>query len=372
MTTPAVADPADSPLSRMVRETPTDYWNDSCAVAELEYAVARGATGATSNPSIVLEVLRKEQGFWLPRIRAIADEHPTWTETQVTWAVIEEMAVRGAGSLAPVFRREGGRKGRLSLQTDPRNYPDAERMLEQGLRFASLAPNMQVKFPATRAGIEAIERATAAGVNINATVSFTVPQAVAVAEAVERGLDAFAALGGDPTTISPVCTLMIGRLDDWMRVLVERDSVAVDPDALDWAGIAVFKRARGLFRERRYRTRLLAAAFRHRLHWTELVGGDVILTMPHPWQVRFGQSGIQPVDRIDVPVAPALVDDLLERIPDFARAYEPDGLVTEEFDAYGATARTLRGFIKSYHDLVGAIRDEILPDPDLRPAARSR
>ena len=269
--------------------------------------------------------------------------------------------------LEPVFRAEGGRKGRLSLQTDPANYRNADRMLEQGMRFASLAPNIQVKFPATSAGLEAIERATAAGVNINATVSFTVAQALAVAEAVERGLDARAASGGDISAMSPVCTMMIGRLDDWMRVLVERDAIAIHPDALDWAGIAAFKRAFGLYRERGYRTRLLAAAYRHRLHWTELVGGDVILTMPHAWQVRFNASGIVPAPRIDEPVDPDLIGELTSRIPDFSRAYEPDGLSVAEFDSYGATVRTLRGFIKSYHDLVGAVRDVMLPDPDIRP-----
>ena len=49
----------DSPLLRMTQETPTQYWNDSCAVDELTYAVERGATGATSNPSIVLDVMKK-------------------------------------------------------------------------------------------------------------------------------------------------------------------------------------------------------------------------------------------------------------------------------------------------------------------------
>ena len=146
------------------------------------------------------------------------------------------MAVRGAGVLEPVFVREAGRKGRLSVQTNPANYPNMERMLEQGVRFASLAPNIQVKFPATRAGIRAIELATAAGVSINATVCFTVAQAIAVAEAVERGLDTLAAAGSDPASVTPVCTIMVGRLDDWMRVLVERDEIAVHPDALNWAG----------------------------------------------------------------------------------------------------------------------------------------
>jgi transaldolase len=276
------------------------------------------------------------------------------------------MAVRGAERLEPVFRREAGRKGRLSIQTDPTRYRDADRMLAQGRRFADLAPNMQVKFPATRAGIDAIERATAAGVNVNATVSFSVAQAVAVAEAVERGLDARVAGGEDIAGMTPVCTIMIGRLDDWMKVLADRDSIAVEPAALDWAGIAVFKHAYRLFGERGYRTRLLAAAYRHRLHWTELVGGDVVLTMPHAWQVRFEGSGIAPTSRIDVPVDPAIVAELRERLPDFGRAYEPDGLAIDAFDGFGPTVRTLRGFIGSYHELIAAVRDVMLPDPDAR------
>jgi transaldolase len=225
---------------------------------------------------------------------------------------------------------------------------------------------MQVKFPATRAGLAAIEAATADGISINATVSFTVSQALAVAEAVERGLARFEAGGGDPGTVRPVCTLMVGRLDDWLRLLTERDDVAVDPDALNWAGIAAFKRAYALYGERRYQTRLLAAAYRHRLHWTELAGGDIVMTMTHAWQVRFNASGITPEPRIEVPVAPRIVDELLTRFPDFARAYEPDGLAVDEFDRYGATARTLRGFIASYHDLIGAVREIVLPNPDVR------
>ena len=357
----------DSPLLRTTQGSPTDYWNDSCAVDELTYAIERGATGATSNPSIVLEVMKKERAHWVPRVRELAAAHPAWTEIELTWAIVEEMAVRGAAILAPVFEREGGRKGRLSLQTNPANYPDADRMVEQAVRFAGLAPNIQVKFPATAAGISAIEEATFRGVNINATVSFSVPQAVAAAEAVERGLARRDAAGRDVASMAPVITIMVGRLDDWMKVLVERDDIALHPDAPNWAGIAVFKRAYRIFRERGYRARLLAAAYRHRLHWTELVGGDVILTLPYAWQVRFNASGITPLPRIDEPVDEAILADLLSRIPDFRRAYEPDGMLPSEFASYGASVRTLRGFIKSYHDLTGAIRDIVLPDPDLRP-----
>lgn len=357
----------DSPLARMTRATPTQYWNDSCAVAELEYAVERGATGATSNPSIVLEVLKKEAGHWLPRVHELAASRPTATELDLTWAIVEEMAVRGAAVLQPVFEARHGAAGRLSLQINPANHRDPERMVEQAVRFHGLAPNIQVKFPCTAAGLVGMEEATARGISINSTVSFTVPQAIAAAEAVERGLARRRAAGEDTTTMSPIVTIMIGRLDDWMKVVIERDDLAVHPDAPNWAGIAALKRAYAIFRERGYRSRLLGAAYRHRLHWTELVGGDLSLTMPHAWQVRFNTSEIEPESRIDVPVDPALIEDLRRRIPDFNRAYEPDGLAPEEFEGFGASARTLRAFVKSYHDLQGAIRDLVLPDPDVRP-----
>src|SRR3990170_2952782 len=130
----------ESPLLRMVQETPTDYWNDSCAVSELEYAIERGATGATSNPTIVHEVLNKESGHWVPRVHELAAQHPTWGEVELTWALIEEMGARGAAVLQPVFEREAGRKGRLSVQLNPQNYRDPERMVEQAVRFNEFAP----------------------------------------------------------------------------------------------------------------------------------------------------------------------------------------------------------------------------------------
>jgi transaldolase len=356
----------DTPLLRTARLGPTDYWNDSCSVDELAYAIERGATGATSNPMIVLDVIGKEKARWEPRVRELAAANPTWTEVELTWAIIEEMAVRGAAQLTPVHARESGRKGWLSVQVNPANYRDPARMVEQAVRFAGLAPNLQVKFPVTAAGILAIEEATARGVNINATVSFTVPQALAAAEAVERGLDRLAAGGGDPRKLAPIVTLMIGRLDDWMKVLVDRDGLSVNPAALDWAGIAAFKRTYGIFKERGYRSRMLAAAYRHHLHWTELVGGEVSMTIPYAWQVRFNNSGIEPVSRIDAPVDPAILAELCDKLPDFRRAFEPDGLTPAEFDTYGATVRTLRSFIKAYHDLQAAIRDIVLPNPDAR------
>ncbi|HET8528359.1 MAG TPA: transaldolase family protein [Gaiellaceae bacterium] len=349
-----------SPLHETVATTATDYWNDSCSLEELAYAIERGAVGATSNPTIVGEVLQKEWALWRDRILELVAASPAATEDEVAWRLIEEMAVKASELLLPVFEREGGLKGRLSIQTNPKLYRDAARLVEQGLHFASLAPNMQVKVPATRAGVEAIEELTAQGVNVNATVCFTVPQALAVAEAVERGL----ARRGSAEGMSPVCTIMVGRLDDWLELAAAKAGTLLTPGAVNWAGIACVKRAYPLYRERGHRTRLLAAAYRNHLHWSQLIGGDVVLTIPHKWQVLFNASDIEVLPRFDKPVPQDALDELAAKVPDFRRAYEPDGMRVDEFDAYGATVRTLRGFIASYQDLVATVRDVMLPNPD--------
>lgn len=355
-----------SPLHQTVSTTRTDYWNDSCSVEELTYAIEHGATGATTNPTIVLGVLKKEMHLWRERIGQLIRENPTWDEEQITWKLIEEMAVKGAGLLQPVFEREHGLKGRISIQTNPQYYRSPEAIVRQAVHFHTLAPNMQVKIAVTQAGIAAIEEVTRQGVNINATVCFTVPQALAVGAAVERGLERRAAQGHDVSGMRPVCTIMIGRMDDWLHVLEKRDSLTVTPGYCDWAGIACLKKAYPLYHKYGYRTRLLAAAYRHHLHWSELIGGDIVLTIPYEWQKLFNASDIEVKERFQNPVAPEIIADLYTKFPDFQRAYDENGLAASEFDLFGPTARTLRTFISSYHELVGLIRDFMLPNPDLK------
>jgi transaldolase len=273
------------------------------------------------------------------------------------------VGLRGAEMLLPVFEREKGLKGRLSMQTNPVNYMDTAKLVEQAVHFSGLAPNIQVKLPVTAAGVAGIEEATRLGVNINATVSFTLPQAIAVAVAVERGLDRRAKEGHDVSGMRPVCTIMIGRLDDWLKVVAKREGVTITPGHLDWGGIAVIKKAYGIFKARGYRARLLAAAYRHHMHWSELIGGDVILTIPYEWQVQFNKSDIEVKPRMGNPVDPAIVDELYRKFAEFRRAYDEDGLSVPEFVRYGATVRTLRSFIEAYRELTAVVRDSMLPPP---------
>jgi transaldolase len=351
-------------LHEMAATTKTDYWNDSCSIEELTYAVERGTTGATSNPTIVYEVLKQEMHLWKDRIHEIIAENPTCSEEEVTWQLTEEISLKGAELLMPIFEETKGLKGRLSMQTNPTYYNNAAAITQQALYFHHLAPNIQVKIPVTQAGIQAIEEVTYKGVNINATVCFSVSQALAVGQAVERGLLRREQEGLPVDMMSPVCTIMIGRLDDWMQVLLKRDGILAQPECVHWAGIAALKKAYPIFQERGYRTRLLAAAYRSKLHLTELMGGDIVLTIPCSWQKKFNASDIPVVDRMNEPVPSTMLVALQQSFPDFNRAYEADGLSISEFDSFGPTVRTLRGFIGSYYELIGVIREFMLPNPD--------
>jgi transaldolase len=357
---------ADTPLGRTISSTATDIWNDSCAIDELEYAISYGAVGATANPTIVTDVWKKDPAHWRDRVRSLAVERPTATEVELAWAIVDEMSTAGARLLIPAFEAQAGRQGRLSTQTDPTFYRSADRMLAQGIAFDHLAPNIIVKFPATTAGLDAMEEASARGVSVNTTVCFSVAQAVAAAEAIERGLRRRAAEGQPIDRMGPVVTIMMGRIEDWLRFQTDRDGIIADPAALPWSGVAVFKRAYGLFRERGYTARLLGAAIRHHYHWSELIGGDVVITMPSSWQKRFNASSIEVKPRMDDPVDPAIVAELSGHYPDFVRAYEPEGLRRDEFDAFPPTARTIRAFIASYHELLHQVTDALIPNPDVR------
>jgi transaldolase len=110
---------------------------------------------------------------------------------------------------------------------------------------------------------------------------------------------------------------------------------------------------------------LLLAAYRNFYHWTEFVGGDISLTIPYDWQRKYNESGLKVESRMNIPIEPEILNALYSKIPDFRKAYDENGLRVPEFDQYRATVRTRRGFIQSWHDFTGIIRDYMLPNPDI-------
>ena len=357
----APADTEETSLLRATRQFPaTALWNDSADHEELARSIGFGAVGATCNPVIAYTVISSHLDEWARRIAHTAVMNPTWGESRIGWHAVQELSIEAAKLLEPAFHASGGRNGRLSIQTDPRLHRDADALVEQAEQFSKLAENIIVKIPATSVGIRAIEEATYRGISVNVTVSFTVPQAVAAAEAIERGLNRRAAEGLPEREFGSVVTIMGGRLDDWLKQVAAKDRLLIEPGYLDWAGIAALKRAYAIFQERGYRARVLAAAFRSALQWSELLGGDLVVSPPFDWQLRINENKLPVEPRIDVPVDPKIIA-ALEQIEDFRVAYEPDGMRSEEFDLFGATRATLRQFLEADAQLDALVRNVLIP-----------
>jgi transaldolase len=157
----------------MTQTAATCLWNDSADPDELRQSIEHGGVGATCNPVIAHTVLKARMAEWRPRIAALISDMPTATEDQIGWA-----AWSGFGRCRPLLPAPAahqGRNGRLSIQTDPRRTAIPARLSNR--RAASMAgaehdrqdPRHQRRYPRSTA--------TAQGISINATVSFTLPHA---------------------------------------------------------------------------------------------------------------------------------------------------------------------------------------------------
>jgi transaldolase len=350
-------------ISRMAEMTAlgADWWNDSGVPDELAEAVALGAVGGTSNPVIVAQAVKAQPGLCHPLIDRLVTEHPRDTEDEIAWKLIHTLAIDAALRLYPVYVHTRGVKGFLSAQVNPKFHRNPDAMIAQATQLASLAPNLAIKVPATEPGLAAIEELTARGIRINATVSFSVPQAIAVAHALEVGLQRARAAGRDADALRPYITLMIGRVDDHLKRIAQKEGITTAPGVIDWAGIAVFKHAHQLFKQRGYPGTLLAAAYRHDGHWSQIIGREVLQTVPYTWWTKFNTSSTPLSLTLEQPVDDAILTELRSKFVDFGRAYDEEGMTPAEFATYGATVHTLHQFLGGYADLLASVRDRMLP-----------
>jgi transaldolase len=333
-------------LDWLVEQTATRWWHDSADPGELELGLRRGASGVTTNPVLAATAVKNNRERWHADVdRALARRLP---EEQKAEALVEIAVTRAAEQLLPAFHRSGGRTGFVCAQVNPIRAADRDCMYPMAKRFHGWAPNIAVKLPATAAGLDVLEECVAEGITVTATVSFTVPQVVAVAERHRAGTRRATANGITPGQCFAV--IMIGRLDDYLREVAHDSHPAVAESDIVQAGLAVTKRAYSIYKERQYGALLLVAALRGAHHLTELAGADLLMSIHPAYQEVLVSQEFAHELRIDRPI-PEDVVRRLEQIPDFARAYEPDGMMPSEFLGFGLSQRTLGQFIESWKQL---------------------
>jgi len=326
----------ESYLHWLVNETPTRWWHDSGDPDELDRGLAHGASGVTTNPMLASQALRAQPAYWRSRVGALPADPEAKAE-----ALVRTVAVSAAQKLEPQYWTSNGKEGYVCAQVSPALAGDRETMLAMAQRFHAWAPNIAVKLPVTAAGLDVLETCVAGGITVTATVSFTVPQVVAVAERHRLGSAHARQAGIAPGRCFAV--IMVGRLDDYLRDVAWDNRAAVTESDIRQAGLTVSKRAYAIYKAEGYEAALLVAALRSAHHVTELAGAELIMSIHPKCQAMLSEPGIPRERRMDRPIAPEVVRRL-QTMPEFVRAYEPDGIKPEEFIACGITQRTLSQF----------------------------
>lgn len=336
-------------LQWLSTETPTTWWHDSADPDELERALEQGASGVTTNPLLASRTLRGRPDLWAEARRTVPKELPAEERAE---ALMRHVVTRAAARLLPQYEASKGRHGYVCGQVNPGRAGDRTAMLAMARRYHGWAPNIAVKLPATAAALDVLEDCVAEGITITATVSFTVPQVLAIAERHRQGTARAGQAGKEPGHCFPV--LMIGRLDDYLREVAHDRQAHVEEADIRQAGLAVAKRAYALFQERGYHAWLLPAALRGIYHMTELAGAEMVMSIAPNIQVQLLKPGVPRELRIDRPV-PADVIARLQTIPEFVKAYEPAGMAPEDFITFGPTQRTLSQFVDAGWSLIESL-----------------
>ncbi len=340
-------------LDWIVNSTKTGWWNDSADPVELQLGLDRGAIGVTTNPYLTNLAVVKNRDLWA------ADMDPLlagkWSPEQKAEELTRLAVCRAASMYRHIYERSGGNEGFVCAQVNPSRAGEREPMLEMARRFHAWAPNIAVKLPAVSAGLDVLEDCIAEGITATATVSFTVPQVIASAERCRAGIRRAASKGVTPGKCFSV--IMIGRLDDYLREVAQDNRTGVNESDIRQAGLAVTRRAYRIYRERRYESTLMVAALRGAYHLTELAGAELLMSIVPAAQEWYITGNPIREERIDHEIAPGVLQRLL-KIPEFRKAYEPDGMTPEEFISYGATQRTLSQYVEAGWRLLENYRAE--------------
>lgn len=326
-------------LDWVSEHTNTKWWHDSAESEELALGLQRGAVGVTTNPFLANIAINKNRALWGS---AIDDVMARNLSPELKAEALMHIAVTNtAAKLMPQFEASQGQSGLVCAQVNPVRASDRDFMQAMARRCYSWAPNIAVKLPATAAGLDVLEDCVADGITTTATVSFTLPQVLAVAERHRAGIARAKAKGITPGKCFAV--IMIGRLDDFLREVALDNLNSVTEADIRQAGLAVTKRAYAIYKEKAYEAVLMVAALRGPWHLTELAGADVVMSIAPAHQNTFVSQDFAREERIHQPVA----EDVIERLsqmPEFVRSYEPEGMTPAEFIGFGATQRTLGQF----------------------------
>lgn len=320
-----------------LKTTPTTWWHDSANPDEIIRAKELGAQGVTTNPVLTYKTFQAHPEIWMPLVEKISDDLDFEQRAE---ALLKLVAASAAKQFEDVFEKTSGRHGLALGQLNPSNAGDDEAMYRQACRIHSWADNIAIKLPATGAGIRVVEQLASDGIPICATINVSVAQALAVAEAYERG---------KKRCKKPALCLVVqqvGRLDDYLRDVARDAQADILESDIRLCGLAMARRTYELFTERGYSSVIMPAGLRGSYHVTGMAGANVTFSIhPRVQNMILDENPAQETG-IEKPLDEAALKRLMA-LEEFRKAYEPDGLKSKDFITYGVTQKLLSQFVET-------------------------
>ena len=336
---------------RVASQTPTEFWINNPTRAHADLAIANGASGCTNNPSYTQKMVdHPTEGPEAVKVLDVAITESNGDDDAA--AIFQRRLVAPiAEKFMPLYTKSNGDKGYVSIQGDPIHEDDPEVIIRDALENRKVSPNICCKIPTTKSGLDAMEYLVGQDVPLNATEIFGISQCVKLCEAYTKACHR---TGKKPKLyISHIA----GIYDDYLRNMVESGKIDISPDVLWQAGLAVFRKLYTLKEERGYPGTFVAGGARGLHHFTEVVGGKVCCTVNWEGTADTLLKEDPPVvSRLFNPVPQKVIDELMEKLPDFRRGYTEDGLDVEEYEAFGPVCLFRSSFIKSWNHVLNLIK----------------
>ena len=330
------------------QRTATRFWVNNPSWGEADLAISAGAINCTTNPAYCSKLLSSDKTY----IHTVIDEVIASGIRDVEQAAVrtyQQAAKRIMDRFLPLYEESGGRQGYVTMQDDPRDDQDTEAIVRCVLDNRRLGPNYMAKIPVIAGGLEALEVCVEENIPICATEVFAVSQAIHMCDLYEA---AARRTGNRPPFY---VTHISGIYDEYLGKVARREGIDIEPDLLALAGCAIARKQYRLLQERGYHTTLLGGGARGLHHFTEMVGGNIHVTINWSTAQEIIDAGTPIVSRIEADPPQAIIDELSEKLPDFGRAYKVGGLSVDEYAEFGPVQLFRNAFLKGWHLLLAEV-----------------
>jgi transaldolase len=342
---------SDGYFQRVTSLTPTRLWINNPTVEEAQKSIEAGAVSCTTNPTYAMKMI--QSGTDGESALQIVEQAlgAVGNDGQAADFVQQRLVKRILDIFLPLYEKEPGRCGFVSIQGDPSQDTDPKHIIDEALRYKRLGNNFITKIPVTDAGLKALEALIQEDMPMIATEIMGISQAVETCEMYQRVSEA---CGKKPPLY---LTHITGIFDEYLTGVVERGGIRISRDILWQAGTIIARKQYRLLKERNYPGIMLGGGARGLHHFTEMVGAEMHITINWKGTAdRLIEQDPPVVHRFDTPAPQYVVDELLEKIPDFRRAYREDGLNREEFADFGPVVLFRSMFLKGWDYLLTTIK----------------